>query len=177
MGFNKLTVLVGSKNPTKTNAVFSAFKEVFKVPVKVVGLSVSSGVPDQPMSCVETKNGAKNRVKQLKKNVADFYVGIEGGCSYEDNNLFAFAWAITVSKEKTGCGKTSLFQLPKEIQKLIEQGVELGEADDIVFNRKNSKQKDGAVGILTGGLVDRSKYYKEAVVMSLIPFINKKLTF
>lgn len=177
MGFNKLTVLVGSKNPTKTNAVFSAFKEVFKVPVKVVGLSVSSGVPDQPMSCVETKKGAKNRVKQLKKNVADFYVGIEGGCSYEDNNLFAFAWAITVSKEKTGCGKTSLFQLPKEIQKLIEQGVELGEADDLVFNRKNSKQKDGAVGILTGGLVDRSKYYKEAVVMSLIPFINKKLTF
>ena len=69
MGFNKLTVLVGSKNPTKTNAVFSAFKEVFKVPVKVVGLSVSSGVPDQPMSCVETKNGAKNRVKKLKKNV------------------------------------------------------------------------------------------------------------
>ena len=177
MGFNKLTVLVGSKNPTKTNAVFSAFKEVFKVPVKVVGLSVSSGVPDQPMSCVETKKGAKNREKQLKKNVADFYVGIEGGCSYEDNNLFAFAWAITVSKEKTGCGKTSLFQLPKEIQKLIEQGVELGEADDLVFNRKNSKQKDGAVGILTGGLVDRSKYYKEAVVMSLIPFINKKLTF
>ena len=177
MGFNKLTVLVGSKNPTKINAVFSAFKEVFKVPVKVVGLSVSSGVPDQPMSCVETKKGAKNRVKQLKKNVADFYVGIEGGCSYEDNNLFAFAWAITVSKEKTGCGKTSLFQLPKEIQKLIEQGVELGEADDLVFNRKNSKQKDGAVGILTGGLVDRSKYYKEAVVMSLIPFINKGLSF
>ena len=80
MGFNKLTVLVGSKNPTKTNAVFSAFKEVFKVPIEVVGLSVSSGVPDQPMSCVETKNGAKNRAKQLKKTAADFYVGIEGGC-------------------------------------------------------------------------------------------------
>ena len=69
MGFNKLTVLVGSKNPTKTNAVFSAFKEVFKVPVKVVGLSVSSGVPDQPMSCVETKNGAKTKkeTKNQKK--------------------------------------------------------------------------------------------------------------
>ena len=177
MGSDKIKILVGSKNPTKTTAVFSAFEEVFKVPVDVVGLSVSSGVPDQPMSCLETKNGAKNRVNQLQKNVADFYVGIEGGCSYEDNNLFAFAWAITVSKEKIGYGKTSLFQLPKEIQKLIEQGVELGEADDLVFNRKNSKQKDGAVGILTGGLVGRSKYYKEAVVMSLIPFINKRLNF
>ena len=177
MGFNKLTVLVGSKNPTKTNAVFSAFKEVFKVPIEVVGLSVSSGVPDQPMSCAETKKGAKNRVKQLKKNNADFYVGIEGGCSYVGKNLFAFAWVVVMSEKKTGYGKTSLFQLPKEIQNLIEQGVELGEADDFVFNRKNSKQKDGAVGILTGGLVDRSKYYKEAVIMSLIPFINKKLNF
>ena len=177
MGFNKLTVLVGSKNPTKTNAVFSAFKEVFKVPIEVVGLSVSSGVPDQPMSCVETKKGATNRAKNITNKSADYHIGIEGGCSYEDGVLFAFAWVVTLSKKRKGLGKTSLFQLPKEIQKLIEQGVELGEADDLVFNRKNSKQKDGAVGILTGGLVDRSKYYKEAVVMSLIPFINKKLTF
>ncbi len=74
-------------------------------------------------------------------------------------------------------GKTSLFQLPKEIQKLIEKGVELGEADDIVFKRTNSKHKDGAVGILTKGIIDRSKYYTEAVIMSLLPFINKRLSF
>ena len=134
-------------------------------------------VSNQPMSCVETKKGATNRAKNITNKSADYHIGIEGGCSYEDGVLFAFAWVVTLSKKRKGLGKTSLFQLPKEIQKLIEQGVELGEADDLVFNRKNSKQKDGAVGILTGGLVDRSKYYKEAVVMSLIPFINKKLTF
>ncbi len=177
MGSDKIKILVGSKNPTKINAVFLAFEKVFKVPVDVVGISVSSGVSDQPMSCAETKNGAKNRVKQLKENNADFYVGIEGGCSYEGKNLFAFAWVVVVSEKKTGYGKTSLFQLPKEIQNLIEQGVELGVADDLVFKRKNSKKKDGAVGILTRGLVDRSKYYKEAVIMSLVPFINKSLSF
>ena len=48
-------------------------------------------------------------------------------------------------------------------------------ADDIVFNRKNSKKKDGAIGILTGGLIDRTKYYEEAVALSLIPFLNKSL--
>ena len=53
--------------------------------------------------------------------------------------------------------------------------MELGEADDFVFKRKNSKKKDGAVGILTNGLIDRRKYYEEAVVMSLIPFLNKNL--
>ena len=53
----------------------------------------------------------------------------------------------------------------------------MGEADDVVFGRSNSKFKDGAIGILTGGLIDRTRYYKEAVVMSLIPFINKDLSF
>ena len=78
-------------------------------------------------------------------------------------------------KGRQGRGKTSMFQLPKKIKDLIEGGVELGVADDIVFNRKNSKKKDGAIGILTGGLIDRTKYYEEAVVLSLIPFLNKKL--
>ena len=78
-------------------------------------------------------------------------------------------------KQKKGKGKTSIFQLPKKIQLLIEKGVELGKADDFVFKRKNSKKKDGAIGILTNGLIDRTKYYEEAVVMSLIPFLNKDL--
>ena len=57
------------------------------------------------------------------------------------------------------------------------EGVELGVADDVVFERTNSKKKDGAVGILTHGIINRTKYYKEAVIMSLIPFVNKGLSF
>ena len=49
------------------------------------------------------------------------------------------------------------------------------EADDIVFKRNNSKEKNGAVGILTNNLIDRTKYYEEAVVLSLIPFIKNEL--
>lgn len=47
--------------------------------------------------------------------------------------------------------------------------------DDILFNRSNSKQEDGAVGILTGRIIDRTKYYLEAVILALIPFKNEKL--
>ena len=177
MGANKLNVLVGSKNPTKIKAVSEAFKRVFKKNnVVVSGVSVPSGVSDQPMGSSETKTGAKNRLKNLKTHLADFYVGIEGGCGYEDKTLYAFAWIVVENKKgRQGQGKTSMFQLPKKIKDLIEDGVELGVADDIVFNRKNSKKKDGAIGILTGGLIDRTKYYEEAVVLSLIPFLNKKL--
>lgn len=177
MGDDKLTVLVGSKNPTKTNAVNGAFERVFyNTPIDIVGVSVNSGVSDQPMTCEETKLGAKNRLKNLTKKGEDFYVGIEGGCDYINKDLFAFAWIVTENKNgKRGWGKTSMFQLPKKIQKLIESGVELGDADDIVFERNNSKKRDGAIGILTNNLIDRTKYYEEAVVLSLIPFINKNL--
>ena len=177
MGANKLNVLVGSKNPTKTNAVIRAFDRVFyNVTTDLIGVGVNSGVSDQPMTCEETKLGAKNRLKNLKKKSADFYVGIEGGCDYIDKDLFAFAWIITENKKgKRGWGKTSMFQLPKKIQKLIESGVELGEADDVVFKRKDSKKQNGAIGILTNNLINRTGYYEEAVVLSLIPFMNKRL--
>jgi non-canonical (house-cleaning) NTP pyrophosphatase len=61
------------------------------------------------------------------------------------------------------------------VVELIDQGMELGEADDVVFGRNNSKQKNGAVGILTGDVVTRTSYYVEAVCLALIPFRNWKL--
>ena len=177
MGKSNL-ILVGSSNPTKINAVKEAFRVVYpKTKFKVLGRGVSSGVSDQPMGEKETFLGAKKRVMGLLKDKAEYYVGIEGGCCFVNRKLYAFAWVVTRDKKRVGCGKTSLFQLPKKIQNLVESGVELGEADDVVFGRKNSKRKDGAVGILTGGLIDRTSYYKEAVVMSLIPFINNELSF
>ena len=179
MGSDKLTVLIGSKNPTKINAVENALKRVFyDRAISVLGHNVESGVPDQPIGYEETKSGAENRIKNLKHRGADFYIGIEGGCVYVEKKLFAFAWVLTEDRfGYVGSGKTSMFQLPKKIQKLIDEGFELGEADDLVFKRSESKKKNGAVGILTNNLIDRTKYYEEAVILSLIPFINKKLLF
>ena len=178
MGRNRLTVLVGSKNPTKVNAVKEAFFDVFPEQLfSIKGIKVESNVSDQPMTNEETFNGAKNRVVNMESNNGDFYVGIEGGCLKFKNKLFAFAWVIVKNKKSFGYGKTSLFQLPSEIKKLVESGVELGHADDMFFNRENSKQKDGAVGLLTRGLIDRTKYYREATIMALIPFMNKKIDF
>ena len=174
-----MKIIVGSKNPTKIKAVEGAFKVVFaKEKQSFFGYKTPSFVSDQPMTEKETYLGAKNRVNGvLKKYGGDFFVGIEGGCVIKQNKMFAFAWVITSNKKVVGVGKTSMFQLPKEIQTLLESGLELGLADDLVFNRKDSKSKDGAVGILTKGIINRTEYYKGAVIMSLIPFRNKKLSF
>ena len=100
----------------------------------------ASNVSDQPIGDAETKKGCKNRLKYIhKKEVADFYVSIEG-VFLSKKNPFAFAWVFIKSKDSLIKSKTSMFLLPKEIKDLIEQGEELGEADDVVFNRKDSKK-------------------------------------
>ncbi len=45
----------------------------------------------------------------------------------------------------------------------------------MVFGRTNSKQGNGAVGLLTGDVIDRAAYYVHAVILALIPFRNPEL--
>jgi non-canonical (house-cleaning) NTP pyrophosphatase len=58
---------------------------------------------------------------------------------------------------------------------LIQDGMELGHADDLVFQAQNSKQQGGSVGLLTHGLITREVYYQQAMVLALIPFLNESL--
>ncbi len=174
----EIKVLVGSKNPVKVQCTLQAFQQVFpKSKIQVEGLSVPSRVADQPMSDEETLEGAQNRAKSLMSlnQKADYYVGIEGGLDSSNNEMQAFAWIVILNKAKEGKARTATFQLPEKIKELIDQGIELGVADDMVFNRKNSKQGNGAVGILTHDLIDRIHYYEPAVILALIPFINSEL--
>ena len=46
---------------------------------------------------------------------------------------------------------------------------------DEIFGKKNSKQQEGAIGILTDGVIDRTKLYTPAVIAALIPFKKKNL--
>ncbi len=174
-----MKIVIASKNPVKINATLNGFKKMFpKVTFETESVSVSSRVSEQPRSDAEAFTGALNRADGASKEVSDgdFWVGIEGGIEEKNFDMEAFAWVVIKSKNDTyGKGRTGTFFLPPKIAELIKQGKELGEADDIVFGRSNSKQKNGAVGILTGDVVDRTKYYTEAVVFALIPFKNKKL--
>ncbi len=174
----EIKVVVGSKNPVKVNCTKAAFEKAFPDhSIIVEGVSVPSGVSDQPMTDQETWTGAKNRTEAAKSefNQADYWVGIEGGISDSKNHMEAFAWVYILSKEQQGQARTATFQLPPKIRDLVNQGIELGIADDMVFNRQNSKQSNGAVGILTKDLIDRAEYYEPAVVLALIPFVNSEL--
>lgn len=173
-------IVIASKNPVKITAVKLAFQQVFEEKlehINFVGVSADSGVSDQPKSDRETFTGAKNRSENAKKITpdADFWIGIEGGIEQNDDEMIAFAWVYITGKNLIGKAKTASFFLPPKIVELINEGKELGEADDIIFGMNNSKQSIGAVGILTQNNTNRTNYYKEAVILALIPFLNPQL--
>jgi inosine/xanthosine triphosphatase len=172
------TVIIASQNPVKIEAIRQGFSSMF--PAKEFsfeGISVPSGVSDQPMSDAETLQGAKNRVKnaQLTDKSADFWVGIEGGIESRGHEMEAFAWIVIKSSARAGKARTTSFFLPPKVAELVQGGMELGDADDVVFGHENSKQKNGAVGLLTGDVVTRTSLYRQAVELALIPFKQTQL--
>ncbi|MFA6602661.1 MAG: inosine/xanthosine triphosphatase [Candidatus Shapirobacteria bacterium] len=172
-------VIVASTNPVKIKAVELGFKRMFpNVDFNIIGVSAPSGVSDQPLSEEETLTGAKNRVQSARKlvNVADFWVGVEGGTKESGKDLVAFAWIVIESKNnQVGQGRTGSFFLPSQVARLIKQGYELGHADDIVYKQNNSKQANGAIGILTEDVLTRTTFFETAVILALIPFKNPDL--
>ena len=172
-------IIIASRNPVKIDATSHGFEKMFPGEMfEVEGMSVPSGVNAQPTSDADTFQGAWNRVENASNEIAaaDFWVGIEGGIEEKDGDMEAFAWVVIKSKNgKIGKARTGTFFLPPQIAALIKQGKELGEADDIVFGRTNSKQENGAVGLLTNNVIDRTHYYTDAVVLALVPFKNKEL--
>jgi inosine/xanthosine triphosphatase len=166
---------VGSENPVKIHCVAAAVA-AFWPAARVVGTSTDSRVSAQPQSEHEMYTGARNRAAQALANIAaaQFGVGIEGGIVDNEDGMWAFAIVVIVDRNaRRSAGQTGRFRLPEGVARLIrEEGLELGAADDRFFGRHNSKQNEGAIGILSDGKITRLELYKPAVVFALLPFLH-----
>ncbi len=175
-----MKIVIASTNPVKVRAAVQGFRHLFpQDEFESICIHVPSGVAPQPLSDEETLRGALNRSRaaQIAYPDAAYWIGIEGGVQPFGQELAAFAWIVARSPTQIGKGRTGTFFLPPAVANLIRQGKELGEADDIVFDRSNSKQEDGAVGLLTGNVIDRANLYEHAMILALIPFKNETLYY
>lgn len=170
-----MKLLIASTNPVKLQAPEEAFSQFFNTEVVVEGLSVDSGVSDQPMSSQETYQGALNRLKAIReKSGYDYYVAIEGGVEDTEHGMESMAWILIADAHgKIGKGKTGTFILPELVAHKLRAGVELGPAMDELHNMENIKQKQGTIGILTDGHITRTSLYTHAIILALIPFIHE----
>jgi len=175
-----MRIVVASGNPVKAAAARAAFTALQPdIEIDLVCAPVESGVSDQPKSDEETRRGARNRADNasLAEPDADYWVGLEGGIEIVDDRLLAFAWIAIRSRDgKISDARSATLPLPDAIKRLIDQGLELGDANDKVFATHNSKQAGGAYGLLTDGLYTRESIYTQTAVLALLPLINELYT-
>lgn len=145
------------------------------------------------------KNRAKSAYERYKEKFGHpptLSVGLEGGLEWSPDKvvLWCMAWMCCYGKRTKelvelfsgadtssfvddkdfiwGMAKTAMFPMPPPVTELVKQGLELGDADDKVFSRVNSKQGSGTVGILSNGTINRSAYYEHALILALVPWIR-----
>lgn len=168
-----LRVAVGSTNPVKVRAVSNIVRQ-WRPQAEIVSVAVASGVPDQPWGDDETIQGAETRARAAREVTgADLGIGLEGGVVERASELRTCAWAAVSTRDgRTSVGGSLSMPLPPAIAALVRSGVELGSAMDQVTGTEGTKHALGAVGILTGGLIDRTRAYETLVAYALSPLLG-----
>lgn len=171
-----MKVLVATKNLGKIEGAKQAFEKYFNN-IQIEGISVSSDVGDQPIN-EEILQGAKNRVKNLKKyainnNIeADFYVSSEAGITdllgeWIDIN----AVVIEDTKGFQSVGTSQGFPIPDKYIDEIKE-TELGKVMDKIFSGKELGKGKGGISFLTKDEVSRIDLTRNAFIMALTKHIN-----
>lgn len=169
-----MLIAIGSKNPVKVKAVKGIFQNIFG-DIEIVAIDLASGVPNQPMSAQEARQGAVNRAKEVLSVTKDAQlgVGVEGGVEKTEMGLMLCGFVVVVNREgKLGVGGGTQLLLPALVQERLETGEELGDIIDHLTGENNTKQKMGTPGVLTRGLTDREDFFEIATAYALVPFLN-----
>ncbi|WP_100332089.1 DUF84 family protein [Bacillus xiapuensis] len=155
-----MIIAIGSTNKAKERAVIQAMTAA-GVEAQILPVGVSSGVSDQPFSDEETRRGAVNRARTALLTVeADVGIGLEGGVMETAEGLFLCNWGALAAKDQqviTAGGARIL--LPSFIASRLRKGEELGPVMDEYCQRAGIRQKEGAVGVFSNGLVTRDEMF------------------
>jgi len=81
-----------------------------------------------------------------------------------------------MKKGKIGFGTSPLFELSQNIIERLLEGTELGLVMDEITGDHNTKQKGGAVGFFTKGIINRKDFLCSGINSSFNSF-HKQSTF
>lgn len=173
-----MKVLIATKNAGKIEGARRALSYYFS-DVEIEGIPVESNVGEQPVNN-DIYNGAKNRVRNLKRyandnNIsADLYLSIESGI----NNSLG-RWMITniavIEDNDTfeSYGTSPSFPVP---EKLVEDiiNTDLSKVMDKIFEKDvERRNKGGGIQLLTHNKITRIDLTEMAFIMALTQYINE----
>jgi inosine/xanthosine triphosphatase len=164
-------IAIGSGNPVKIQAAQAVLGPLYPG-ASFAPLEVASGVRAQPWGDPETRTGAINRARAAcAQSGADFGVGFEGGVVETEIGLMLCNWAAFYAADGrigVGCGGGLL--LPPQVADQLYAAIELGPAMDSLTGDHDTRRGEGAVGILTAGLVNRQAAFEYTLKLALAPF-------
>ncbi len=162
-----MDIAVGSANQVKVSAVRSVMERIYG-DVRITAVDVPSGVPPQPFG-EQTHQGSYNRAKAALGE-HDLAVGIEAGVFEILDGLYDIQHCTIISKDgKVTCGHGSGFRYPDRIAELVRNGTTVGDAVKEVYGNTEIGKKQGAIGLLSKGLIDRKTLTEQSVTAAMIP--------
>ena len=174
-----MKVVIATKNQGKVDGAKRALEKYFDN-VIVEGIPADSEVGEQPVNN-EIYDGAKNRVKNLKKyckenNIeADLFLSIESGLK-----MLLGRWMITniaIIEDNTAFesyGTSPSFPVPERLVKDVIN-TDFSKVMDKVFEKDEERHnKGGGIQLLTKNKVTRIDLTELAFTMALTKYINKE---
>ncbi len=164
-----IDIAVGSLNPVKIEAVRSVMERIYGQ-VRIFAYDVPSEVPEQPFG-EQTPQGARNRAKNAI-NGHTLSVGIEAGVFEMLGSLYDIQYCAVLDREgRYTIGTGSGFRYPDKVIELVRGGMTVGDAMKKVYSGENPGKSQGAIGILSKGLLDRKSLTEQSVLAAMLPRI------
>ncbi|MFA1642392.1 DUF84 family protein [Chryseomicrobium imtechense] len=166
---------IGTQNKAKIQAVKNACEKAGVI-FDFQPFPAESDVAAQPISDEETRRGAINRATHaLRETESEIAIGLEGGVKWIEGTLYLCNWGALVTKDgETFTAMGAGLPLPEEIAEGIRAGQELGPLMDLYTNKQNIRHNEGAIGVFTNGLIDRSAMFEHIVLQLIGQWMRQK---
>jgi inosine/xanthosine triphosphatase len=179
---------VGSTRAPKVAAVCRALARLADIhpalaASEVVPRDVGAVAPDMPLSIEEMLEGARARAEAALRIVAAEVagpvvgIGLEGGIHVQGSGGsrrgYLMSWAYVTDGERGAHGCGGGVEVPRGIlESVVDGGVELSRAIDRYAGEADVRSRQGAWGVLTLGLVERTESFTLATLNALAPLFN-----
>ena len=139
-------------------------------PYKMFPICVPSEVPEQPFG-EQTPEGAKNRARNAM-NGHTLSVGIEAGVFEMFDTLYDIQYCAILDRDgRFTIGTGSGFRYPDKVVEEVRNGLTVGEAMKKVYGENDVGKSQGAIGILSKGILDRKSLTEQSVLAAMLPRI------
>jgi inosine/xanthosine triphosphatase len=174
----KARIAVGSANPAKVKAVKRTAKDLFPQ-ARVKDFTVPTQVGEQPFDADAIK-GAQQRARAALQQwpEAQLGVGIEAGLVWngEAQQHFDVQWCAVVDRAgRFTFGHGPGFTHPPAFVEKVKGGRTVGEVVSEAAGVQDIGRKQGAIGHLSGGAMDRAELTRSAVLMAMLPRLHPDL--